>query len=277
MNLIWFKAALVFYLAGAVVYLVYIFSQRQRLYRVGTIELCAGFACHTVSIIINYAHLGYFPVIDFSEGLSFFAWAVAGAYLLIQMKFNIRALGAFITPLCVVLMISSWALPESAVDVKPIFRSIWLTIHVSTIFLGNGALAVAFMSGVMYILEERQIKMKKQGFFYRRLPSLSSLDSMNHYCIIIGFALLTVGMITGSIYAQIALGSYWRWDPKEVWSLITWILYAVLVHQRLTVGWRGRRAAVMSIIGFAVLLFSFVGVNFLLKGYHSFHGMGGAS
>jgi ABC-type transport system involved in cytochrome c biogenesis permease subunit len=100
---------------------------------------------------------------------------------------------------------------------------------------------------------------------------------MNHYCIIIGFALLTVGMITGSIYAQVALGSYWRWDPKEVWSLITWILYAVLVHQRLTVGWRGRRAAVMSIIGFAVLLFSFVGVNFLLKGYHSFQGMGGAS
>ena len=272
-----FNVAIACYLAGTVTYFLLIILRRQILHSLGYGFLAVGFAAHTLSFISGYVQRGYFPVIDFQEALSFFAWAIAGSYLGLQLKFNIRVLGSFVTPLCSVLMICSRALPQEIVVAKPLYKSVWLTLHVITIFLGNGIFAVAFVAAVMYLLQEHQIKTKKSGFFFHRLPSLGTLDSMNYYCIMVGFPLLTLGMITGSIYAQMALGTFWRWDPKEVWSLATWLLYAALLHERLTVGWRGRRTAIMAIAGFLVLLFSLLGVNFLLKGYHSFSSLGGAS
>jgi len=127
----------------------------------------------------------------------------------------------------------------------------------------------------MYLIQEHHIKRKKLGSFFKRLPSLATMDAFNHYAIVYGFPFLTVGMITGSIYAQVALGSYWQWDPKEVWSLITWLFYAALLHERLAAGWKGRRAAVMSIFCFAVLIFTFLGASLWLGGYHSFSSLSG--
>jgi len=118
-------------------------------------------------------------------------------------------------------------------------------------------------------------KVKEAGCLFSRLPSLNILDSLNYHAITYGFLFLTIGMITGSILAQGSHGSYWRWDPKEVWSLITWLCYAALLHQRMAIGWRGRRSALMSIGAFLVLIFTFVGVNFLMEGYHSFESLGG--
>ena len=121
---------------------------------------------------------------------------------------------------------------------------------------------MAFGAGIMYLLMERELKTKKMGAIFKRLPSLNVLDDINYRCLTIGFPLLTLGIITGSIWAQNAWGSYWSWDPKETWSLITWFLYAALFHERMTVGWRGRRAAVLAILGFAAVLFTFLGVTF---------------
>ncbi|MFH1124666.1 MAG: cytochrome c biogenesis protein CcsA, partial [Pseudomonadota bacterium] len=128
---------------------------------------------------------------------------------------------------------------------------------------------------IMYLLQENQIKKKKFGSLYSRLPSLETLDSINRLSLMYGFAFLTVGMVTGAVYAQYALGSYWRWDPKEVWSLIAWIIYAILLHERLAVGWRGRRAAIMAIFAFVVLIFTFIGVSLWLSDYHSFKSLEG--
>ena len=114
------------------------------------------------------------------------------------------------------------------------------------------------------------IKNKKWSQFLHRLPSLQTLDDLNYLCLSLGFPFLTLGIITGSIWAEYAWGSYWNWDPKETWSLVTWLIYAALLHGRLTIGWRGRRAAYFSIIGFAVVLFTFLGVNLLLPGLHSY-------
>ena len=123
----------------------------------------------------------------------------------------------------------------------------------------------------MYLLQERMLKSKKfSGLFYR-LPSLDTLDSMNYKCLTFGFPLMTMGIISGAIWANSAWGGYWRWDPKETWALITWFLYAALLHGRLTIGWRGRRAAIFAIIGFCFLLFSFFGVNLFLSAEHSFN------
>jgi cytochrome c-type biogenesis protein CcsB len=135
--------------------------------------------------------------------------------------------------------------------------------------------AVAFGAGIMYLLMERELKRKKLGAIFKRLPSLNVLDDINYRCLTIGFPLLTLGIITGSIWASLAWGSYWTWDPKEVWSLITWLLYAALLHGRMTVGWRGRKAAILAIVGFCAVLFTFLGVNLLLPGLHTYSNLSG--
>jgi cytochrome c-type biogenesis protein CcsB len=142
-------------------------------------------------------------------------------------------------------------------------------------FTGNAVFTVAFAAGVMYLLQERMLKSKKFSALYHRLPSLETLDSINYKCLTFGFPLMTMGIISGAIWANSAWGGYWRWDPKETWALITWFLYAALLHGRLTVGWRGRRAAIFAIIGFLCVLFTFLGVNLLLTGEHSFNALGG--
>jgi cytochrome c-type biogenesis protein CcsB len=159
--------------------------------------------------------------------------------------------------------------------VKPALKGAWLIVHVGTLFIGDGMFAITFIAAIMYLIQERNIKRKTRGSFYSRLPSLETLDSINHYSLMWGFSFLTIGMISGAIYAQYALGSYWRWDPKEVWTLITWLSYAVLLHERLTVGWRGRRAALMSIVCFSILIFTFIGGSVWLSDYHSFESLRG--
>jgi cytochrome c-type biogenesis protein CcsB len=193
-----------------------------------------------------------------------------GVYLLIQLRFNIGVLGSFLSPLAAVMMTGSFFLPVPAGPVNPVLRSLWIVFHVGCVFIGNGLFAIAFLVGVMYLTQESRIKSKRLGALYDRLPSLEVLDSLNYHCLVLGFPLLTLGLISGSFYAQYTLGSFWRWDPKEVWSLIAWLLYAVLLHGRLVMGWRGKRSAILSIVGFLVLIFSFLGVNYLVKGYHTF-------
>jgi cytochrome c-type biogenesis protein CcsB len=127
----------------------------------------------------------------------------------------------------------------------------------------------------MYLLQERMLKSKKFSTLYHRLPPLEALDSINYKCLTFGFPLMTMGIISGAVWAESAWGTYWSWDPKETWALITWFLYAALLHGRLTVGWRGRRAAIFAIIGFICLLFTFLGVNLLLSGLHSYSAMEG--
>ena len=152
----------------------------------------------------------------------------------------------------------------------PALQSIWLPIHAGVSIIAYGFLSLAFCGGLMYLLQERELKSKKFGYFFSRFPSLDALDQLNNHCLTAGFVFLTMGIVTGSIWARQAWGTYWQWDPKETWSLITWFLYLVQLHQRLTVGWRGKRAAVMAIVGFAAVVFTLWGVTYLLGGVHSY-------
>jgi cytochrome c-type biogenesis protein CcsB len=269
-----FFLALVFDLLATGGYIVYLIKQKKWMSRTSCLLLFIGFLFHSVFLCRQYVVLGTAPVLDLKSALSFFSWCVILVFLIFHLKFRIMVLGSFVAPFAAFLMIISSAMPWTAGPVKPIFKNIWLTIHVGTIFLGNGLFAITFLVAVMYLIQEHQIKQKRFGSFFSRLPSLATLDSINYYALISGFPFLTIGMIDGSIYAQIALGAYWQWDPKEVWSLVTWLFYAALLHERLTVGWRGKRAAVMSIICFSVLLFTFVGVSLWFKGYHNFGALG---
>lgn len=274
MSFIWFNLALVFELLATGGFVVYLVKQHKWVFRCSYWVLVAGFACHTIMFACQYHSLGAAPVLGVKSALSFFSWSIICAYLIFNMKFKLRVLGSFIAPFAAFLMIISSTMPWLEGPVGSQFKSIWLTVHIAIAFMGNGMFAITFLAAIMYLLLERSIKRKKFGSFYSRLPSLATLDSINYYSLVYGFIFLTGGMITGCIYAQNILGTYWQWDPKEVWSLITWLFYAVLIHQRLTVGWRGRRAALLSIICFCILIFTFLGASLLMGGYHSFDSLG---
>ena len=275
MALLLYTSALLLILLAAGGFIVYIVRQNKTAYTWSYRILLAGFICHTFYLAGQYYTSGAAPVLSFKAALSFFSWTILGAYLIFHLKFRLMVLGSFIAPLAALLMILSASMPGVEITVRPIFRSLWLPVHVLTTFLGNGIFAVMCMAAIMYLIQENQIKRKHLGSMYSRLPSLETLDSINHYSLMWGFCFLTIGMITGSIYARFALGRFWQWDPKEVWTLITWLFYAVLLHERLVAGWRGRRAAILSIMAFAIVLFTFVGASLWLSDYHSFKSIQG--
>jgi cytochrome c-type biogenesis protein CcsB len=159
-------------------------------------------------------------------------------------------------------------LSQEIKPLSPVLQSYWLTIHTIVAFLGNAAFALAFGVGIMYLVQEHYVKSKHLGGIFGRLPSLQTLDALNYKLITLGFPLLTFAIISGSLWAESAWGSYWRWDPREVWSLTTWFIYAIILHARLIAGWRGKRAAILSIVGFLIIIITFFGINLLEKGIH---------
>lgn len=274
-NILLFKITLLVYFASTSLYLIDVIARREQAGKIARWLLWAGFALHCTVLVARYLQVGHIPVTNLHESLSFFAWAIIGIYLLFDLRYRLTVLGAFVCPLALVLMIVGSAVPKGSDQISPALQSWWFPVHVGLAFLGDAVFAVAFIAGIMYLLQERMLKSKKFSGLYFRLPSLETLDNINYKCLTFGFPLMTMGIISGAVWANSAWGGYWRWDPKETWALITWFLYAALLHGRLTVGWRGRRAAIFAIIGFLSLLFTFFGVNLLLSGEHSFRSLHG--
>ena len=260
--------AILFYVLSAAAYFAFLFIQKSYLHRGASAGMTAGFICHTAAIVSVFASTGRMPAGNLHETLSLAGWAVAGVFLAVQLRFKLKVLGIFAAPLVVLIMAVASLLPAGSTQQAALFKNFWLVAHVTAIFIGEAAFALACGLGVLYLIQENTIKTKRHRFFFKRLPSLELLDSTGYACIVTGFTLLTVGLVTGFVYARSVWGHFWSWDPKEVWSAVSWILYAVLLHERLTVGWRGRRSAIMAIIGFVLLVFTFLGVNLLLKGHH---------
>ncbi len=228
-----------------------------------------GAVVHGGAIVEHSVKAGHLAVANSQQALSFFAWVIVAAFLIMQGKLRIRVLGSFVSPLAVLFMVLSSLLPAGMVPKTGIFNSAWFVFHITSIFLANALFALSFSAGIMYLIQERHIKKKSLGNLYMRLPSLDRLDQINHICLITGFPLLTVGLITGFAYASTIWASPWSWDPKEISALVTWLIYAILLHERLAVGWRGRRAAWLAIFGFSAILITFLGVNLFMKGHHT--------
>lgn len=270
MSGIFFNITITAYFFSAVVFLAFFYSKRKHIGAIGTALVLVGFVAHTAAIIARAHEAGYLPLSNLHESMTFFSWTITLAFLISKYKYRIEILGAFVMPLAFITLGYAAVLPSEIKPLMPVLQSTWLGIHVTLALLGNAAFAVTFGVGIMYLLQERQLKRKKPGTFYYKLPSLETLDELGYRALSFGFPFQTLGMITGALWAEFAFGTYWRWDPKETWALITWLIYAVLLHGRLTVGWRGRRAAVFYIVGFCTVMFTFVGVSLFLKGYHSF-------
>jgi cytochrome c-type biogenesis protein CcsB len=249
-------------------YIMYLFLQKNFLQKTGYVLLLVGFLLHTAYIIFRFIQSGHIPAHNLHDTLSLAGWTVAGMFLIIQYRYKIKILGIYAAPIIALIMVIVSQLPSEPAQSKEIFKNFWLISHVIVIFIGEAVFALACGLGILYLIQENAIKTKRHRFFFRRLPSLDLLDTVGYACIVVGFTMLTLGLITGFVYSKSVWGRFWSWDPKEVWAGITWLYYAALLHERLTVGWRGRRSAIMAIIGFGVVLFTFLGVNLLLEGHH---------
>ena len=270
MSILLFELSLTFYFAASIVGIVELLKGTKTTSNLILVFAVGGFALHTATIIARYAVAGHLPITSLHEASSFFAWCIVLIFFFLEYRYRVDLLGPFTMPVVFVLMLSSSILPREIKPLSPVLQSYWLGIHTFLAFLGDAAFATAFGVGIMYLIQEHHLKTKRLGGLFQRLPNLQILDEINYKLITLGFPLLTLAIITGALWAESAWGSYWRWDPKEVWSLITWFIYALVLHARLTAGWRGRKAAMLSIVGFISVIFTFFGVNLLLKGLHAF-------
>ncbi|WP_028582713.1 c-type cytochrome biogenesis protein CcsB [Desulfogranum japonicum] len=217
--------------------------------------------------------IGHAPLTNMYESLVFFAWCTTLFYVLIDFKYKARVLGMFTMPLSFIAMAYASFSGHISADIKPLLpalQSNWLIAHVVTCFIGYGAFAVAAALGVMYLVKLSSQSGGTNTYTESALPALTELDDLTHKTIVFGFMWLSAGIITGAIWANEAWGTYWSWDAKETWSLITWFLYAITLHVRFTIGWTGKRIAWLAIFGFFAVLFTYFGVNYLLAGLHSY-------
>jgi len=257
-------------------FILYYIAKKDVLNTIGDVILIVASISQGGAIIIRWIESyrmgwGHVPLTNFYESLIFFSFVLAIIYILFRFWGRLKFLGAFMTPPILLTLAYASLSPEIERGIKPLIpalQSNWLTVHVVTCFLSYAIFAFSFVVSILYIFKKDDGKgsVKKSGI----LPPKNTLDELTYRGIIVGMPLLTIGIITGSAWAHYAWGSYWSWDPKETWSLITWIIYAVFLHMRLIKGWRGRKTAIFSIVGFAAVLFTFLGVNFIISGLHTY-------
>jgi len=262
------------YLSSWVSYLTYAAFRRKIAGVVGDVLVVAGVLLQTLAIGLRWweSHrlgIGHVPLSNLYESMVFFSWTLAILYLLATARLKSRILGAFIMPLVFLSLASTSLMNQDIQPLMPALQSNWLTAHVVTCFLGYAAFAVAFTFSLLYLLKTAG-PVRQEAVPGKILPSTDLLDEFSYRMISIGFPLLSLGIITGAAWANSAWGSYWTWDPKETWSLIVWLIYAAYLHARISRGWKGRRAAWLSIVGFSATVFCYLGVNLLLSGLHSY-------
>jgi cytochrome c-type biogenesis protein CcsB len=257
-------------------YLLMMVLGTQALGRIATAITLIGLAGHTLGLILRWVEsyqlgIGHAPLSNLYESLIFFSWTIILLYILVEWRIRNRSIGIFVTPLAfLALAYASFSdnIKSGIQPLIPALQSNWLTSHVITCFFGYAAFALAFGLSLMYLIKKSGIS-KTEGRFFNLIPEAGILDHLTYQMVVIGFLMLTLGIITGSVWAHSAWGSYWSWDPKETWSLITWFVYAAMLHARMIRGWKGKRLAALSIIGFICVLFTYFGVNYL-AGLHSY-------
>ncbi|HEY4744765.1 MAG TPA: c-type cytochrome biogenesis protein CcsB [Desulfuromonadaceae bacterium] len=270
MSQIFFYLTLALYSCATLAYLVYLVKTSPVVATWASRLALSGVIAHLLSTIHRFHAVGHLPITNMQESLSFFSLAIVGAFVFFERKYRVTILGSFVIPLALLLIIASSTFATTISELNPALRSNWLWIHTIMAFISYAVFTIAFGAAVMYLFQQHFLKKKRLGALFQKLPSLNTLDDINYRCLTIGFPLLTIAIISGAIWAEKAWGTYWSWDPKETWSLITWFIYAALLHGRMTTGWRGKRAALLSIAGFLIMLFTFIGVNLWLPGLHSY-------
>ena len=255
-----------------------------------------------LTLSIRWISEGYFPLSNLYESLIFLSWGISFIHLIIEYKTQSRLIGAIATPLMFFLSgFSSLTLPtdmQKALPLVPSLQSNWLMMHVSMMMVSYATLILGSLLSILYLAfvsfsgQKSQVVIEAStgsvssasvssasvvsssipstSVAYSRLSLLQTVDIWSYRIIGLGFPFLTIGIISGAVWANEAWGSYWSWDPKETWALITWLVFAIYLHSRLLKGWQGKQAAILGSCGFFVIWICYLGVNFLGKGLHSY-------
>ena len=270
MDLITFYISVSLYFVATLAYTSFLFTHKEGIVGLATKILIAGFIVHTIKIFSRYFVAGHTPAISLFESLSFYSWVILLIFLIFEVRYRLPILGSFIVPLALVILITASFQSKEVLPLPSSMMPVWVPIHISLAFLGNAFFALATGAGIMYLIQEHYLKSHKLGGLYFLLPSLDILDKLNHRCLVFGLPMLTLAIRTGSMGASFVGGPDGAMDPRFLWSVITWLLYAVLLHGRIVIGWRGKRAAVFAIGSFTVLLVSFFSIKLLSWGSHTF-------
>ena len=253
MGTLLIKLTAVAYLISAGSFFLYL-SREDTATRLPPALLLVGFVVHSFALTSLFFQQGFAAVAVMGDALLFNSWLMVGIYLLIQLRYRLPVLGGIIAPLAFLMTFAAFAVGRGAGDVPPGFQTFWLPLHVTLAFLGNAVFALAFGVSLIYLLQERHLKHKKLTLLMKRFPPLESLDRLNYKLLMWGFPLMTLGIITGSLWAGIHWGDYWSWDPRQISSGIVWVFYGAILHGRVTAGLRGKKAAVLTMFGFFVVL-----------------------
>ena len=224
-------------------------------------------AVHTVSLVLRGIAAGRVPMVNRYEFSACFAWALCLVCLIFILKYRFTMLGLVAVPMTLLIM---WYAANQSREIQPlmpVLQSGWLFFHVSTAILAYGAFGVSFVLGILFLVRGR---MKKNSFLDEHIPDAERLDLIEYRSVSLGFLFLTVTIILGALWAKKSWGSYWSWDPKETWSLVTWIVYAIYLHLRIIRKWKGKAAAIFAVVGFICVIFTYIGVNSFLPGLHSY-------
>jgi len=269
------SSATFIYALASVFYIGSFAFKKNVLSKAGFIVLVIGFLDNTAGIIMRWIEsyqmgYGHAPFSNMYESLVFFSWTVAVLYIFVELKYKESIIGVFASPLIFLAIAYASFDPNTSSKISPLLpalKSNWLIAHVITCFLGYAGFAVAFGFSLMYFVKPHD---EESNSIFAKLPSWDLIDELTYQMVVFGFLFLTIGIITGAVWANSAWGKYWTWDPKETWSLITWLIYAIFMHLRIMRGWSGRSLAYVSILGFLAVLFTYFGVNYLLSGLHSY-------
>ncbi len=237
--------------------------------RAGTAGMAVALVAATGALLIRSIVSGHPPFSNLYESAFFFAWGIILIYLVTEFWYKLRALGVVAAPVSAILIGFASLLPpnlQQATPLMPALQSYWLKIHVTIIILAYAALSVAFAAAILYLWFNRKSAREEEKS--KKFAAL--FDDMTFRVIMIGFPLLTLGIITGAMWANEAWGTYWSWDPKEDASLVTWLVYGGYLHARLQRGWTGKKTAILAIVGFIAVIFTYLGVNFVGRGLHSY-------
>ncbi len=276
-GVLFFYIAVIGYLLAFFFLLFSFVFKRSSLGRAGTVGFAVGFVAQTLGLILRSISLKTLPVTNTYESLVFYGWVFALGYLVMagmsrRSPRPIRVVGTLIAlfSTAAIALASSPLYSPTLQPLVPALRSHWLILHVSFTFIGEGFFAVSFASSLLFLILERRGR-KRRNISTVRTSALERLDALSYKAVAIGFPFFTLGgLFFGAIWAKHAWGRYWGWDPKETFMLVTWLVYVLYLHARLRRGWRGRRAAWIAVVGFLLALFTFAGVNYLVRGLHSY-------
>jgi cytochrome c-type biogenesis protein CcsB len=264
------RLALGLYFLGLVHSVLTVLRKKETFFKPAAAAMIAGFICHAASIGLQAGELGSLPLTQLYESFSFFAALAVPGFFIVYWKYRIPSLGVFAFPMIFLMTFMANMGYDQSDAIPLVLRSNWLYIHTPLVILGYVALFIAFSAAILYLFQERELKSKSPRMYYHRFPSLEVCDDLAYKSLAIGFPLMTLGIISGVLWAHKAeLGTQWELDPKIQLSFVTWLIYLLLIHYRLIAGWRGKRAAYLAIAGFVGVLVTFVGARYF-GGFHSF-------